>query len=178
MKIWKMSLLVVSMVSLSGCALMGYRSSEPKTSQQAQIQSHGLGTHKTYSSYGAATPSVSNVIYFGFNRFSLDYKAEQTAHKTVRYLLAHSAQSALLAGYTDPRGSQSYNFHLGQRRADAVKQYLIAQGVPAHQLCTVSYGELKPAATPAQFGGDWQKAYALDRRVEVMLGQQVCNGKG
>ena len=83
----------------------------------------------------------------------------------------------MLAGNTDPRGSQEYNFHLGQRRADAVKSYMLSQGVAGSQICTVSYGELRPAATPAQFGGDWKQAYAQDRRTEIFYGKE-CGGTG
>jgi len=116
-------------------------------------------------------------VYFGFDKYNLDTQATNVAKQNANYLLQHSATHIMIAGNTDPRGSQDYNFHLGQRRADALKNYLLAQGVPAGQLCTVSYGELRPAATPSQFGGDWHKAYALDRRADMMYGQ-TCEGQG
>ena len=82
----------------------------------------------------------------------------------------------MLTGNTDPRGSSSYNLHLGQRRAAAVKAMLIKEGVPAAQICTVSYGALRPAATVNNASGNWEKAYKLDRRVEFIYGQR-CDGE-
>ncbi len=81
----------------------------------------------------------------------------------------------MIEGHTDPRGSESYNFHLGERRANAVQSYFMEHGIPADQICTVSYGELRPAVTPSQFGGDKLKAYALDRRAVMVYGK-TCEG--
>lgn len=119
---------------------------------------------------------IPATVYFGFNQFNLDATATGIAKQNASYLLQHPDTHLMIAGNTDPRGSQDYNFHLGQRRADAVKSYLLAQGVSAGQLCTISYGELRPAATPSQFGGDLHKAYALDRRSDMMYGQ-TCEGQ-
>lgn len=110
-------------------------------------------------------------VNFGFDQFNLDSKAAGIVKQNGNYLLGHSNVHVMIAGNTDPRGSQDYNFHLGQRRSDAVKNALLAQGVSAGQLCTVSYGELRPVATPAQFNGDWHQAYAVDRRSDLMYGQ-------
>lgn len=115
-------------------------------------------------------------VYFGFDKFNLDAKSTGIAKQNASYLLQHPDVHVMITGNTDPRGSEDYNFHLGQRRADAVKNYLLSQGVASGQLCTVSYGELKPAATPVQFNGDWQKAYALDRRSDILYGQ-TCTGQ-
>ncbi len=132
----------------------------------------GQGTNGAVTGPGGIPASV----YFGFNKFNLDATATGIAKQNATYLLQHPDAHVMIAGNTDPRGSQDYNFHLGQRRADAVKNYLLAQGIAAGQLCTVSYGELKPAATPAQFNGDWQKAYSLDRRGDILYGQ-TCEGQ-
>ncbi len=124
----------------------------------------------------AMTPVNSkNVIYFGFAKYDLDSQAKAVADQAVKYLLEHPSETVLLAGNTDPRGSQEYNFHLGQKRANAVKQYFASQGVPLSKICTVSYGELKPAASPSEFNGNWQKAYQLDRRVNIEYGK-TCGG--
>ena len=119
--------------------------------------------------------SGKSVIYFGFAQYSLNADSKTAANQAIKYLLNHPDKTVLLAGNTDQRGSQEYNFHLGQKRANAVKQYFAAQGVPVTQICTVSYGELKPAASPAEFKGDWKKAYRLDRRVDIEYGK-TCGG--
>jgi len=89
----------------------------------------------------------------------------------------------MLAGNTDPLGSQEYNFHLGAKRAKAVYDYLLQQGVPASQMCMVSYGELRlsPEVDQAAISaakGSLQaliSAYAPDRRTEINY-NQTCQG--
>ena len=118
---------------------------------------------------------LSRKVYFGFDRFKVSSKAKPDVKANAMFLSQHPDIPVMLTGNTDPRGASSYNLHLGQRRADAVKKELLKDGVPASQICTVSYGELRPAATPDEFKGDWKKAYSLDRRVEFIYGQ-TCEG--
>lgn len=138
-------------------------------------QQQGMSVGQSDANNEKSIVSSKEVIYFGFAKYSLDSQAKKAANGAVKYLLSHPNETVLLAGNTDPRGSQEYNFHLGQKRADAVKQYFASQGVPLKQMCTVSYGELKPAASPAEFNGNWQKAYQLDRRVQIEYGK-TCGG--
>ncbi len=124
----------------------------------------------------AQVAALSKIVYFAFDSNKLDAAGTTVASANASFLLKHPNISVLLAGHADPRGSQEYNFHLGERRADAVKDYFMQQGVAASQICTVSYGDLKPAASPASMGGNWKKAYQLDRRVEVQYGQGCQTG--
>lgn len=116
-------------------------------------------------------------VYFGFDQYSVGPKGRNISKENATFLIQHPDIPVMLTGNTDPRGSETYNFHLGQRRADAVKNQLIKDGVPASQICTVSYGELRPAFSPSDFEGDWVKAYKFDRRVEILYGQ-TCEGHG
>ena len=68
----------------------------------------------------------------------------------------------LIAGHTDERGSREYNIALGERRAQAARNYLAAQGVAANNIRIISYGEERPAAA-----GNTEEAYALNRRAEL-----------
>ena len=68
----------------------------------------------------------------------------------------------VLEGHTDERGSEAYNKKLGLDRAEAVKAELIAQGIPADQLSTVTFGEGRPLYQEKE---EW--AYAANRRVEM-----------
>lgn len=148
------------------------------------IQTNGVSGAESFSgqSFGggasatAEMQGLQKVIYFGFDKYSLDTNSKSVLNANAAYLMKHPDVHLLIAGHTDPRGSQDYNFHLGQRRADAALNYLMKQGVSSGQMCTVSYGELRPAATPAQFKGDWRKAYRLDRRDELKY-NQTCEGQ-
>lgn len=197
----KIALLQIALVSatvatLTACSSGGVKSgganitsASPSQYTGESIQAHGIQTQSgfqgtnTLNGYPSNAPHASQVaalpkiVTFGFDQFHLDAQVKSVADQNVKFLLAHNNIHVMLAGNTDPRGSQEYNFHLGQRRADAVKSYMLSQGVSASQICTVSYGELRPAATPAQFGGDWKKAYAQDRRTEIFYGK-ACGGTG
>lgn len=172
-------------------------SSTASGSQYGQAQTQGLGQQSQFSgqaiydsnaqvgndngsvsgntSQAAALGNTPTIIHFAFDSYAVDATAQSKLAPSVTYLLQHPNTPVVIAGHTDPRGSQEYNFHLGQRRADAVMNYFLQQGVSAKQLCTVSYGELQPAATPAEFHGNWRKAYELDRRV-VLTFNQTCKG--
>ena len=68
----------------------------------------------------------------------------------------------VLEGHADERGTREYNLALGQRRADAVSQYLILNGIDSNRLILKSYGEERPVS----FGQD-ERSYAKNRRVEI-----------
>ena len=181
----KLAVLATAGLALAGCSTFkGWGGAEaPVVNGQDQTQTSAIEDNSGFDSESLASGQEStgpggmpNVIHFGFDKFSLSTKEQQVAQQNAQYLLQHPDVHVMIAGNTDPRGSQEYNFHLGERRAQAVQNYLQSQGVPASQLCTVSYGELRPAATPAQFGGNWHKAYALDRRSEIMY-NQTCHGQ-
>ena len=79
------------------------------------------------------------------------------------YLAANPDQALTLEGHADERGSREYNIALGERRADAVKRLMVAEGAAPSQLSTVSYGEERPASL-----GLGEEAMSLNRRVEIL----------
>jgi len=78
-------------------------------------------------------------------------------------LSGNSMLSVRLEGHADERGTREYNLALGERRANAVQAYLIAQGVSRSQMEVISYGEEKPADS-GHDEGSWTK----NRRVEIV----------
>ena len=79
-----------------------------------------------------------------------------------RRLAANPGVSVRLEGHADERGSREYNIGLGERRAQAVRQALMLQGVNSVQITTVSYGEERPADSRS-----FEDAWAKNRRVEI-----------
>ncbi|MGB6927154.1 peptidoglycan-associated lipoprotein Pal, partial [Psychrobacter sp.] len=80
----------------------------------------------------------------------------------VSLLNSNPAATVVIAGHTDERGSREYNMALGERRAQAARNYLAAQGVTANNIRVISYGEERPAAA-----GNTEDAYAQNRRAEL-----------
>jgi len=103
------------------------------------------------------------VIYFEFDSSEIQSQFNSMLAAHARYLAAEPELSVRLEGHADERGSREYNIGLGERRAQAVRQLLLLQGVSTAQLSTVSYGEERPAA----FGSD-EQAYRQNRRVELV----------
>lgn len=106
---------------------------------------------------------AERVIYFEYNSDTIsdDYK-ELLAHHG-KYLLQNTDMKVRLEGHADERGSREYNIALGNRRAQAVRSMMAAQGMSAKQLDVISYGEEKPVALSHD-----EAAWRLNRRVELV----------
>jgi outer membrane protein OmpA-like peptidoglycan-associated protein len=101
-------------------------------------------------------------VYFDFDSNTLRADAQEKINLIAQYLMAHPNTSVHLEGHTDPVGSASYNMGLGQRRADAVAQRLIDQGVDFRQVVSVtSRGEEMRLSTG-------RSSHWMDRRVEII----------
>jgi peptidoglycan-associated lipoprotein len=104
---------------------------------------------------------LTSIVYFDFDQYALT--AESRA-----VLLAHAdklkgaSTSVRLEGHADERGSREYNMALGEKRANAVRDFLVTQGVSGSSLDVVSFGEEQPAAT-----GHEESSWSQNRRVEV-----------
>ena len=105
---------------------------------------------------------ASATIYFEFDRSNLTSKSIQTLKSTLNALVENSSINISLAGHADERGTREYNLALGQRRAEAVSDYLELNGIDKSRITVMSYGEERPAA----FGQD-EMSYAKNRRVEI-----------
>jgi peptidoglycan-associated lipoprotein len=105
-----------------------------------------------------------DTIYFETDRYNLD-SADQAALQTqAQYLAQYPNSRATVEGHADERGTREYNLALGERRANAAKNYLVSLGVPAGNITTVSYGKERPKA----LGSD-EQAWAQNRRAVTVL---------
>ena len=104
-------------------------------------------------------------IYFEFDSYTLDPKYASTISAHASYLKSFQRQKAsvIIQGNTDDRGTAEYNLALGQKRSEAVKKALLAQGVSESQIEAVSFGKEKPA-TPAQT----EEAFKENRRADFV----------
>lgn len=107
------------------------------------------------SKYGLQT------VYFDYDSSALRSDAMATLRENAEKIKQVPGVIIQLAGHCDSRGTQEYNLALGERRALAVRQYLIQLGVPAERLITISYGKEFPAVL-----GENEEAWAKNRRVE------------
>jgi peptidoglycan-associated lipoprotein len=109
------------------------------------------------------SPLAQRIVYFDFDKSDIkpDFLDTLTAH--AKYLVANPSQKIRLEGYTDERGTVEYNVALGDRRAQAVRRFMLFQGVNADQITTVSYGEAHPADA-----GHEETSWAKNRRAVIV----------
>ena len=112
---------------------------------------------------GGGTVSADRIVYFAFDSSEIPPEGQAVIAANARTLTGNKRVITQLEGHTDERGSREYNIALGERRANSVRQAMIAQGVSPQQIRVVSYGEERPAAT-----GQGEQSYALNRRVEIV----------
>ncbi|APX06746.1 MULTISPECIES: peptidoglycan-associated lipoprotein Pal [Vibrio] len=105
----------------------------------------------------------TQTIYFAFDNSTIagDYEEMLAAHAS--YLSKNPALKVTIEGHADERGTPEYNIALGERRAEAVSNYLQALGVQADQISIVSYGEEKPLLL-----GQSEEVYAKNRRAVLV----------
>ncbi len=104
---------------------------------------------------------LAMVIYFDFDSSEVRAADQDVVSRHAMQLGDNPNSRVRLEGHADERGSREYNIGLGERRAQAVRQMLMIQGVSAAQISTVSFGEERPVA----FGSS-EEDYAQNRRVE------------
>ena len=105
-------------------------------------------------------------IYFGFDDATLSPDARRQLEQDFECLQRSTFRRALLSGHTDERGTTEYNVALGERRAEAVKKYLVGLGADGRKLKAISYGKER-AADP----GHEEAAWSRNRRVELVTEQ-------
>ena len=107
--------------------------------------------------------SADRIVYFSYDSTNIVPESRTIIENNARSLTKNPQIITQLEGHTDERGSREYNIALGERRANAVRQTMIAMGVSPQQIRVVSFGEERPAAA-----GHDERSYALNRRVEII----------
>ena len=92
------------------------------------------------------TASVGDRVFFDTDVTDLNAADQATLDKQAAWLNQYNRYSFTIEGHADERGTREYNFALGSRRAESVKDYLIAKGVAASRIKTISYGKERPVA--------------------------------
>lgn len=110
--------------------------------------------------------NVGDRVFFGFDKSDLSAEARATLDRQAAWLKKYSNLSVTLEGHADERGTREYNLALGERRAAAAKNYLVAAGIAADRVKTVSYGKERPAVL-----GSNEAAWAQNRRAVTVVAQ-------
>ena len=107
---------------------------------------------------------VGDTVNFGFDSAELTVSARSTLNRQAAFLSLNPDLMIVIEGHADERGTREYNLALGDRRATAVRDYLVAKGINSARVRTVSYGKERPAAA-----GSDESAWAKNRRAATVL---------
>lgn len=149
------------MAVLAGCSSTSTTDENAATATADQGVNTGTTTQQDVSATQEPVVALETVFYFDFDQAVLKPES-RTA------LLGHAEQlkaaprSIRLEGHADERGTREYNMALGERRANAVRDFLVLQGVSGSDLEVISYGEERPASL-----GSNESSYSANRRVEL-----------
>ncbi|HXZ02739.1 MAG TPA: peptidoglycan-associated lipoprotein Pal [Stellaceae bacterium] len=149
--------LLAAVLLVAGCA------------EETKTTTGGAGTG------GAAAPSVTSAVqpgseqdlvqnvgdrvFFDFDKSDIKPEGRTTLQRQADWLKKYPNVTVTVEGHCDDRGTREYNLALGERRATAVKKMLVALGVAANRISTISYGKERPAVV-----GDNEQAWAQNRR--------------
>lgn len=132
--------------------------------------SDGSAADADSSGFGSEPERVRELgsIYFDYDSAAIRADARTTLKANEQAIRSHSEWKTItLEGHTDERGSEEYNLALGERRANAAKQYLVDLGAPTSRMITVSFGEGSPAVQ-----GHDESAWRWNRRVEFKVSRR------
>ena len=102
---------------------------------------------------------VPDRVFFATNKSSLTTKSRETLRKQATYLRKNKNLNVTVEGHADERGTREYNLALGERRANAAKDYLMTYGISGKRISVISYGKEKPVNT-----GSTPLAWSQNRR--------------
>lgn len=118
-----------------------------------------LNNANTNGVEGAQTIADLEMVHFDYDSYDVKPEWQAVLDKNAAWIQGNTAMAIQIEGHCDERGTEEYNMALGQRRADAVREYLVSKGVDATRLSTISYGKLRPLSFDQT-----EEAQALNRR--------------
>ncbi|WII73606.1 peptidoglycan-associated lipoprotein Pal [Bdellovibrio sp. 22V] len=163
-------------LGLVACALVaGCKGKQTQSDQSIETMPAG-GQQSTaidsaplsYDPMGSDSGKIAGLVtvHFGYDKSSLDASAKKDIATNVEWMKANPSARVQIEGHCDSRGTIEYNVALGERRANAVKAYMVSLGIPSERLSVISYGKEKPIEM-----GDTEAAWAKNRRANFVPAQ-------
>jgi peptidoglycan-associated lipoprotein len=151
---------------LVGFLAIGCSSNKPKNSQDG-ANGNGANGGLTLELNGDSDSNTAGglkTVYFDFNESSLTSSTKDSLKNNADFLKANASVEVQVEGHADERGGHQYNLALGERRAKAVRDFLVAAGVAAKRITTISYGKERPVAD-----GHDEAAWSKNRRANFVV---------
>lgn len=124
----------------------------------------GLGNPSDPNSPAYFAQTIGDTVHFIVDQSNITPEAQAILTQQAAWLNQHPTYTSIIEGHADEQGTREYNLALGARRASAVKEYLVAQGVLGTRLRTVSYGKERPLAICSD-----ESCYSQNRRAVTVI---------
>lgn len=134
--------LLVITLAVAGCSRGGLNGDD--AAGAAGAGGFGAGGVNDPSSPAYFNQVIGDRVLFAVDQSTLSSEAQAVLAGQAQWLLSNPEFTALIEGHADEQGTREYNLALGARRASAVREYLVSQGVPDSRLRTISYGKERP----------------------------------
>ena len=151
--------LLAALSFLAACESAPNVFSEGSSTSASATSSSSGQTISTSASFGD-----DDRVLFAYDSASLNSRARSILTAQARYLNSDRSLRVIIEGHCDERGTREYNLALGERRASAARDFLIAQGVDGARIKTISYGKERPSII-----GSTESAWAQNRRAVSVL---------
>lgn len=158
-------LMLASTIALAACQKKAPEELPPPPTETAPAPAPapsgpGVGSQQHFID---AVGQQNTVVYFDTDQSNIDAEDQAKLQRQAQYFSQYSQVNFTIEGHADERGTREYNLALGERRANAAKNYLVSVGVPANRIRTISYGKERPVAL-----GSNQAAWAQNRRAATV----------
>jgi peptidoglycan-associated lipoprotein len=147
---WPLVGLIFLTFSFAACSPQPYGTSQGSDSRSS------LEAYRTGKDLPTGESGPMNDVLFAFDRYSLSPDSQEVLKRNAEWLKDNPWAQVQIEGHADERGTSEYNLALGAKRAEATKDYLVAQGVSPDRLSTISYGEELPVCRQ-NTEGCWQR---------------------
>lgn len=173
---WKAAAVAAALALTAGCGKKAPKELPPAPQEQTggetgtgedDASAGGVGTEALPGSREAFLAAVGmggDRVFFDTDQYDLDDRDRSTLDAQAAWLRSNASVRVTVEGHADERGTRDYNLALGDRRANAAKNYLAARGVSPSRMTVISYGKERPEA----LGSD-ETAWAQNRRAVTVL---------
>ena len=161
--------IVAATFLLAACETASQVSGDSASTSASNTASSSAASSSSSSASAEKTPAqklaqVGDTVNFDFDSADLTVSARSTLNRQSAFLSLNPDLMIVIEGHADERGTREYNLALGERRATAVRDYLVAKGINSARVRTVSYGKERPAVS-----GSDEAAWAKNRRAATVL---------
>jgi peptidoglycan-associated lipoprotein len=159
------ALLLMTVLATAACNSNPNRFGAGGAGGTGGINTAGLGSASDPSSPAYFEQTIGDRVLFAVDQHTLTVEAQAILRQQAVWLMNNGAYTAIIEGHADEQGTREYNVALSARRASAVQDFLVAQGVAPNRLRTVPYGKERPQAACSD-----ESCYSQNRRAVTVLG--------